>query len=114
MDAQSRLRKSAAVVVLALGLTVSATASAKHQSQAIGNFDVEDRQDIEEIVREYILNHPEVLLESVQRLQAQERLAQEQQRRESAGAVKPVDSEDHILGDPDAPVKLIDILQAVP
>ena len=82
MDAQSRLLKSVAVVVLALGLTVSATASAKHQSQAIGNFDVEDRQDIEEIVREYILNHPEVLLESVQRLQAQERLAQEQQRRD--------------------------------
>ena len=108
MDAQSRLLKSVAVVVFALGLTVSATASAKHQSQAIGNFDVEDRQDIEEIVREYILNHPEVLLESVQRLQAQEQLAQEQKRRESAGAVKPVDSEDHILGDPDAPVKLVE------
>ena len=108
MDAQSRLRKTVVVTVLALGLTVSATASATHLSRAVGNFDVEDSRSIEEIVREYIINHPEVLLESVQRMQAQERLAQEQKRRESAGAVKPVDDEDHILGSPDAQVTIVE------
>ncbi len=108
MEAQSRMRGSVAVAALALGLSVAAPASASHQSRAVGSIDAEESRDIEEIVREYILNHPEVIVEAVQRLRVQQQQAEEQRRRAAAGAVKPVNGEDHILGNPDAPVKLIE------
>jgi len=102
------MRRSVAVAALALGLSVTAPASATHQSRAVGDFDAEDSRAIEEIVREYILNHPEVLTEAVQMLRARRQRADEQRRREAAGSVKPVNGEDHILGSLDAPVKLIE------
>lgn len=108
MESRSRMRGSFAVAALALGLSFAAPASANHQSRAVGSIGAEESRDIEEIVREYILNHPEVIVESMQRLRAREQQAQEQRRRDAAGAVKPVNGEDHILGDPDAPVKLVE------
>ncbi len=108
MESWSHLRGSFAVAALVLGLSVAAPASASHQSRAVGSIGAEESRDIEEIVREYILNHPEVIVEAIQRLRAQQKQAQEQTRREAAGAVKPVDGEDHILGNPDAPVKLVE------
>ncbi len=108
MEAQSRVRRSVAAAALTLGLTVTAPAWASHQSRAVGEFDVDESRDIEEIVRDYILNHPEVIVEAIQRLRAQQQQAEEQRRREAAGAAKPVDGEDHILGNPDAPVKLVE------
>ncbi len=108
MEAQSRVRRSVAAAALALGLSVAAPASASHQSRAVGEFDVDESRAIEEIVRDYILSHPEVIVEAIQRLRVQQRQAEEQRRRQAAGAAKPVDGEDHILGNPDAPVKLIE------
>jgi protein-disulfide isomerase len=108
MQALKYVRNSIAVAVLALGLTSSLPAMATHQSRAVGNFDAEDSRNIEELVREYILNHPEVILESVEKLRAQQQQAAEEQRRAAAGAVKATDDEDHIVGNPDAPVKLVE------
>ena len=108
METLSRMRRSVAVAALALGLSVTAPASATHQSRAVGDFDVEASRAIEEIVRDYIRNHPEVLVEAAQALRAQRQRAAEQRRREAAGKVKPVNGEDHILGSLDAPVKVIE------
>ena len=108
MEAQSRVRRSVAAVALTLGLTVTAPAWASHQSRAVGEFDVDESRDIEEIVRDYILNHPEVIVEAFQRLRAQQQQAEEQRRRKAVGVAKPVDAEDHILGSLDAPVKLVE------
>jgi len=102
------MRGLVAGAVLALGLTLAAPASATHQSRAVGGFDAEASRNIEEIVREYILNHPEVMVEAAQKLRARQRQADAQRRREAAGSVRPVNGEDHILGSPDAPVKLIE------
>jgi len=102
------VQRIAAIGTLALGLAVAAPAWATHQSRAVGSFDAEQSHDIEKIVREFILNHPEIIIESVQRLRVQQQQAEEQKRREAAGAVQPVDAEDHILGNPEAPVKLIE------
>ena len=41
------------------------------------------RRDIEQIVREYILQHPEVLIESVRAFQERERITQQQRSREA-------------------------------
>ncbi len=108
METLSRMRRSVAVAALALGLTVTAPASATHQSRAVGDFDAEASRAIEEIVRDYIRNHPEVLVEAAQALRAQRQRAEQQRRREAAASVRPVNGEDHILGSPDAPVKLIE------
>lgn len=81
---------------------------ATHQSRTIGDFDAKGVQDIEEIVRDYILNHPEIIADAIQKLQSKQRLAAEQKRRAAAGTVKPVDGNDHIRGNLEAPVKLVE------
>ena len=103
-----RCRGIAAVVMLAIGLTLSQSTLASHQSRTVGNFNAESVQSIEEIVREYLLNHPEMIAEAIQKLRVQQAQAAEQSRREAAGSIKPVDSDDHIRGDPRAPVKIVE------
>ncbi len=66
MRSSSQFHKSIGVAALALGLTVSASAMATHQSRAVGDFDAEDNRAIEEMVRDYILNHPEVIIEAAE------------------------------------------------
>ncbi len=102
------MRRTVAIAALILGLTVTAPVSATHRSEAVGGFDSGASRDIEEIVREYILNHPEIILESLQQLRAEQQQAKEQKRLDAAGAVKPVDGEDHLLGNPDASVVLVE------
>ncbi len=108
MRLSSQVHKSIGVAALALGLTVSASTMATHQSRAVGDFNAEDSRALEEMVRDYILNHPEVIIEAVRKLRIQKQQAAVQKRRDTAGAVKPVDGEDHILGNPNAPVKLVE------
>ncbi len=108
MRAQRKLCRSVVVAALAFGLAFATPASATHQSTAVGSFDAGQTNDIEKIVRDYLLSHPEVIVEAVDQLRAQQQEVAQQRRREAAGAVKPVNSEDHILGSPDAPVKLIE------
>jgi protein-disulfide isomerase len=56
------------------------------------------RPDIEKIVREYILQHPEVLLDSIRMYQERERAAQQQKQKD---AVKQHQAE--LNGDPASP-----------
>ena len=108
MQPGRQFQKFIGVAALALGMALSAPAVATHLSRAVGNFGAEDGRVIEEMMRDYILNHPEVILEAMQKLRIKQQKAAELRRREAASAVKPVDSEDHILGDPAAPVKLVE------
>lgn len=108
MQAYKQVRKLIGVAALALGMTLSLPAMATHQSRAVGNFDAEDSKTIEEMVRDYILNHPEVIADAIQKLRAQQQQLTEQKRLDAAEAVKPVDGDDHILGDPSALVKLVE------
>jgi protein-disulfide isomerase len=100
--------RSIASATLLLLLTISGTASAAEQSKPVSALDARQAQDIEEIVRNYILKHPEVILESVQKLQAQQQQAEDERRREAAAGVKPIDGQDHIRGNADAPIKVIE------
>jgi len=96
------------ILLLALVVGAAVPAWAAHESRAIGGFDAGQSRDIEQIVREYLRSHPEVIAEAIERLRAQQQAADELRRREAAGAVKPVDGDDHILGRADAPVKVIE------
>lgn len=57
------------------------------------------RQAIEEIVRDYILKHPEVLLESIRKMEERQREAQRQQARKAIAAHRSA-----LLNDPGSPV----------
>ena len=100
--------KYLAGMALIVGLTTASAVWAADQTKAVGNFDEKATRDIEEIVREYISKHPEEIMEALQKLQTQEQQAEAEQLRKSAGSVRPVAAEDHILGNLSAPVKLIE------
>lgn len=105
---ESSLALRSFAVALTLGLALVSPAHATHQPRAVGSFDEGQSRDIEEIVRGYLLEHPEVIIEAVDKLQQEQQQAEEQRLREAAGAVRPVSAEDHIRGNPDAPVKVIE------
>lgn len=95
-------------LAMAIGLALVSPAIAAENKAPSGNFTPEQRAAIEEIVHDYILNNPEVILEAAKKLQAQEDQAAEQKLQEAAGNVKPVDSGDHIRGNPKAQVRVIE------
>jgi protein-disulfide isomerase len=106
--ASKQIHKTVLTATVAMGLMLGASATATDQGEPVGAFNAEERRTIEEIAHDYILNHPEIIVEALQRFRLQQEQAAEQKRRESAGAVRPVDSKDHIRGNPDAPVKLVE------
>lgn len=66
------------------------------------------RKQIESITHDYILSHPEVILEAIDKLRQKQQEAEQRQQRTAASKVKPVTGNDHIEGDPNAPVKIIE------
>lgn len=97
-----------ASITLMVGVALSSPAFAKHAPKAIGEFDDKAVGDIEQIIQQYISDHPEEILKALQKLQAQQQQAEEEHLRKSAGGVKPVTAADHIRGSADAPVKVIE------
>ncbi len=104
--ASSFARQLCIAGVLALALVQPTLA--EHQTQSTKSFDKQQSHDIEEIVRNYILSHPEVIADAINKLNEQQQQAEELASQEAAKAVKPVTAEDHTLGNPSAPVKLIE------
>jgi protein-disulfide isomerase len=59
-------------------------------------------------IRQYIMNHPEVIIKSVKEHQAQQRAKRQQQQQQDAGKVAEQRSNDHIYGNEEAPISLIE------
>src|SRR5258705_2287374 len=108
MAASNRVRGAVVATAIAFGLAFAAPVRAADQSQPAAGFDEKQIKSIQEIVHQYILDHPEVIVEAMQKLQARQQQAEDQRLREAAGSVKPVAAEDHIRGDLAAPVKVIE------
>jgi len=87
----------ALISTIVAGILVLA-ASAGSAQEPTARSAAQSRAEIEQIVSEYILQHPEVLLESVRRLQERERAAQ-QQRSKEAVLARQAD----LLQDPTSP-----------
>ena len=86
-------------------------ASADDPAAPASAFDENQTRAIEEIVRDYLLEHPEVLLESMQRLEERERLAKiEAQRAAVAANLEALnrDPNSPVLGNPDGDVTLVE------
>lgn len=103
-----RTRQLLGLATLLLSLMLSMPGVAAEQSIDTGKFDPDQVRDIEKIAHDYLLSHPEIMVEALQKLQAQEHAAAEDKLREAAGRVKPVTNKDHVLGDPRAPVKVVE------
>ncbi|MEQ8604577.1 MAG: DsbA family protein [Marivibrio sp.] len=83
---------------LALVATLAAPAAGPAVAQQPGGLSDAERTEIETLVRDYILNNPEIILEAVNRLQARQE-AEEQARRQAALA----QNADKLYADPRAP-----------
>ena len=96
------------LLTFTLGLTLASFAWADDPNKAGGTFNTEQTKDMEQVIHDYLLGHPEILSEMAQKLQLQEQQAEEQRMATAAKGVQPVSSEDHIRGNPKAPVKVIE------
>ena len=108
MQTDKRVRKIVPAAFFILAMIINHSTYANHQSRAVGNFSVEDSQTIEGIVRDYILDHPEIIEKGIQKLQTRQKEAEDQKRREASSSIKPVNNQDHILGNPNAAVKIVE------
>ena len=85
-------------LALALGVMFAGATAAQEQSRP-GGFEPEQIQGIEQIVRDYLLEHPEVLIQALNEYQERQRVAEERRRQESVLAHRAT-----LTNDPDAPV----------
>ncbi|MCG8596185.1 MAG: DsbA family protein [Kiloniellales bacterium] len=87
------------------------SASAEETAAPASTFSETETRAIEDIVRDYLLEHPEILLESMQRLEEKERLAKiEAQRAAIAANLEALsrDPNSPVLGNPDGDVTLVE------
>ncbi len=85
-------------LVLTLGLATSGPAAAQEQSHP-GGFGPDQVQGIEQIIRDYLIQHPEVLIQSLTAHQNRQRVAEEQRRQQAV-----IDQRTALTEDPDTPV----------
>ncbi len=72
---------------LALALSVSALGTAQAQDKAAA-IDAAQRAGIENVVREYLLSHPEIVVEAIQAYREREQKAQEERTKQALNAHK--------------------------
>ena len=99
---------SAAAIAASALLTSFAPAPA---GAADGAMTPENRAAIENVVREYLLTNPEIIMEAVERLRAKQRMAEEnadRQALESNRAALLSDPDSHVGGNPKGDVTLVE------
>lgn len=107
MKPRPALRRSAILSVI-VGLGPWA-APAPTLAQA--SFTDSERRAIERMIHDYVMNNPEVILESVQRMRAREQAADEEKRREILAGLRPDlerDPGSHVGGNPDGDVAVVE------
>ncbi|MCC7482240.1 MAG: thioredoxin domain-containing protein [Hyphomicrobiales bacterium] len=103
-----RPMKLIGALAVAIGLSLVSPADAAEQSQLFKNLSPEDRAAIEQIVRDYILDHPDIVFEAADKVRAREQQAEDEKRRAAAKSVRQVDAQDHIRGNPKAQVRVVE------
>ena len=96
-----------AMTALAVAAFLAPPALAQEQS----SFEPEKVDAIEEIVRQYLLEHPEVVIDAIREYQERERIAQEEGKSEALEANLAQlwsDPDSPILGNPDGDVVLVE------
>ncbi|MDJ0947062.1 MAG: DsbA family protein [Kiloniellales bacterium] len=92
-------------------LAGAVTAAAEEPAAPEASFSETETRAIEEIVRDYLLEHPEILLESMQRLEEKQRLAKIEAQRNAILANLDTlgrDPNSPVLGNPDGDITLVE------
>lgn len=95
-------------LALATGLAAPQTAGGQ---EAQPPFDARQNEAIEALVRQYILEHPEVLVEALQRYEEEQRAAEAERQRSAILALADQlsdDPRDPVLGNPEGDVTLVE------
>ncbi len=96
------------IVAFAFVVALGVSAWATDKAETTAHFSGDQSQEIRDIVKNYLLAHPEILTESMQVLQDREQKAEDKRLSDAAKGMKPVNSEDHIRGNLDAPIKIVE------
>ena len=84
---------------------------------AQASFTDSERRAIDRMIHDYIMNNPEVVLESVQRMRAREQAADEEKRREILAGLRPDlerDPGSHVGGNPDGDIAVVPLSIVMP
>ena len=103
------VRRMVAFLPLAALLVAWSPAQAQQSTPQV--FEVLEEQSIKEIVRQYLLDHPEVIIQSLQAYQAQQKLAEEEQQREALKAQMAALTQDPnapVIGNPEGDVVVVE------
>ncbi len=108
----SRMLAGALVLglVLALAPAISGPAAAQEQSRP-GNFAPEQIEGIEQIVRDYLLAHPEVLIQSLNEFQQRQKVAENQRQQQAvitSRAALTQDPDSPVMGNPEGDVAIVE------
>jgi len=101
--------RAAAALALALGLAAAPQAGSAQDAQP--PFDATQSEAIEALVRQYILEHPEVVVEALQRYEQQQRAAEAERQAAAIVALADqltADPRDPVIGNPDGDVTLVE------
>ena len=93
----SRPGRLAAVLASVALLAFSGPSSA--QQSVPGGFTPEQAEGLQQIIRQYLLNNPEVLIEALREYQQRQRVAKEERQQQAVAAAREA-----LEGDPDSPV----------
>jgi protein-disulfide isomerase len=100
-----------AAVALALALGLAAAPQAGSAQDAQPPFDATQSEAIEALVRQYILEHPEVVVEALQRYEQQQQAAEAERQAAAIVALADqltADPRDPVIGNPDGDVTLVE------
>ena len=96
--------------VLAVPLIAAAPAQAQEQSLP-GGFTPEQAQGIEQIIRQYLMDNPQDLIDSLTEYQERQRLAEQQRQQDAIVAQRAAlqnDPDAPVLGNPDGDVTVVE------
>jgi protein-disulfide isomerase len=98
-----------AAIVLAFGVLTHSPTVVTAADDAV--FNAAQKEALDAQIRDYLIRHPEIIMESIQAMQQREELAQERetaQRMASLGDELERDPGDPVLGNPDGDVTLVE------
>jgi protein-disulfide isomerase len=101
--------RAAAALALALGLAAAPQAGSAQDAQP--PFDATQSEAIEALVRQYILEHPEVVVEALHRYEQQQQAAEAERQAAAIVALADqltADPRDPVIGNPDGDVTLVE------
>ena len=97
-------------LALALSPAISGPAAAQEQSRP-GGFDPGQVEGIEQIVRDYLLAHPEVLIQSLTEFQQRQKVAEKQRQQQTVIASRAAltqDPDTPVMGNPEGDVAIVE------